>query len=68
MTGTIRTLNADRGFGFIRGEDGNEYFFHRSELRGGLNFEQLRQGQRVSFQPRESDKGPRAADIDAAAA
>ena len=68
MTGTIKTLSPDRGFGFIRGEDGNEYFFHRSELHAGLTFEQLSQGQRVSFEPRDSDKGLRAADIDAAAA
>ncbi len=63
MNGTIKKLTADRGFGFIRGEDGNEYFFHRSELRAGLRFDELREGQRVAFQPRQSDKGPRAAEI-----
>jgi cold shock protein len=68
MTGTIKKVTWDRGFGFIRGEDGHEYFFHRSELRGGLRFEELKEGQRVSFEPRQAERGPRAAAIAAAAA
>jgi CspA family cold shock protein len=68
MNGTIKKLTPDRGFGFIRGEDGNEYFFHRSELRGGLRFEELKEGQRVSFEARQADKGPRASEISPAAA
>jgi CspA family cold shock protein len=68
MNGTIKRLTADRGFGFIRGEDGAEYFFHRSELRGGLTFEELKEGQQVSFEPRRGDKGPRAGEVKAAAA
>ena len=68
MNGTIKRLTQDRGFGFIRGEDENEYFFHRSELRGGLRFDQLREGQRVTFEPRQAEKGPRAAEISPVAA
>ncbi len=68
MNGTIKKLTLDRGFGFIRGEDGSEYFFHRSELVGGLRFDELKEGQRVSFEPHQADKGPRAAAIRAAAA
>ena len=68
MNGTIKKLTPDRGFGFIRGENGSEYFFHRSELRGGLRFEDLREGQRVSFEPQQADKGPRAADVNPVAA
>lgn len=63
MTGTIKRLTMDRGFGFIRARDGVDYFFHRSELRGGLVFEQLREGQHVTFERREGDKGPRPAEI-----
>lgn len=62
--GTIKTLT-DRGFGFIRPEDGREdIFFHRSALVG-VSFEQLRQGDHVTFTA-ENDprgKGPRAADV-----
>lgn len=63
MTGTIKTLAKERGFGFISADDGQEYFFHQSELRGGLTFPQLKEGQHVTFEPRQSEKGPRAADI-----
>ena len=34
MTGKIRTIRADKGFGFIKDERGKEYFFHRSAVRG----------------------------------
>ena len=63
MTGTIKRITMDRGFGFIRADDGVDYFFHRSELRGGLIFEQLREGERVTFESKEGEKGPRAAEI-----
>lgn len=63
MNGTIKKVNRDRGFGFIQAEDGTDYFFHRSELRGGLAFDQLREGQRITFEPRQGDKGPRASDV-----
>ncbi len=41
MKGTIKTLVTDRGFAFLRGEDGKEYFFHRSGV-DGLRFENLK--------------------------
>jgi cold shock CspA family protein len=62
MTGTIKTITKNRAFGFIRGEDGADYFFHSSELRGP-EFEHLREGQPVRFEPRQTDKGPRAAEV-----
>ena len=46
--GTIKKIVSDRGFGFISGEDGKEYFFHRSAI---ANFDALRGGERVSFEP-----------------
>jgi CspA family cold shock protein len=63
MNGTIKKITKDRGFGFITAENGVEYFFHQSELRGGLTFDELREGQRVSFETAQSDKGPRAAEV-----
>lgn len=56
-TGTVKKVVEDRGFGFIAGEDGNEYFFHRD---GVENFESLRGGESVTFEIQQSDKGPRA--------
>lgn len=62
MTGTIKTLRTDKGFGFIQGEDGQEYFMHRSAVRGAV-FEQLREGQTVTFDGSRGDKGLRAENV-----
>jgi CspA family cold shock protein len=55
--GTIKTLT-DKGFGFIDA-GGKDLFFHRSAVEGA-GFEDLRQGQRVSFTEGQGPKGPRA--------
>ena len=60
--GTIKRLVRDRGFGFIRDDGGQEWFFHRSSVTEGA-FEQLNEGQRVSFDEEPSAKGPRAGNI-----
>ena len=46
--GTIARL-MDRGFGFIKTDDGTDIFFHRSEL-DGVEFNSLREGQEVEFE------------------
>ena len=62
MTGSIRTLRADKGFGFIKDEAGKEYFFHRSAVYGeGL--ENLKEGDSVEFDLGEGPKGPRAENV-----
>ena len=63
MTGTIAKVMSDKGFGFIQGEDGQEYFMHRSAVRDGSVFEQLREGQPVVFDAGRGDKGPRAENV-----
>ncbi|MEO8682478.1 MAG: cold shock domain-containing protein [Vicinamibacterales bacterium] len=60
LTGIIARLLLDKGFGFIRTSDDLEYFFHRSALPPGALFEQLREGQAVTFHVGDSAKGPRA--------
>ena len=47
--GTIRRLIADRGFGFIRTERGEDLFFHRNQLQG-VEFASLREGQQVEYE------------------
>jgi cold shock CspA family protein len=59
LTGTIKRVAVDKGFGFI-GADGTDYFFHRSSCDDGTSFDQLQAGDRVRFEPVESRKGPRA--------
>lgn len=63
VKGIIKKLTPDRAFGFIRAEDGVDYFFHQSELRGGLVFEDIREGEAVVFEPKTAEKGPRATEI-----
>ena len=62
MTGKIRTLRVDKGFGFIKGETGHEYFFHESAIYGE-GIADLREGDGVEFEAADSPKGPRAANV-----
>ena len=62
MNGTIKRLNSDRGFGFVGTEDGNDYFFHQSAC-SGVQFDDLREGQAVSFEAGQGPKGPRAENV-----
>ena len=66
MQGTIKRVIRDRGFGFIRSEDGKEIFFHRSSLQE-LNFDVLKEGQAVEFEMENGPKGPRAVAVRQAA-
>jgi CspA family cold shock protein len=52
---------SDKGFGFIDGERG-DLFFHHSEVQG-VTFEELREGQEVSYEEGQGPKGPRAASV-----
>ena len=60
-SGSIKRLVRDRGFGFIRDDGGQEWFFHRSSVQG--SFDQLNEGQRVVFDEEPSAKGPRAGNV-----
>lgn len=62
MTGTIKRLT-DKGFGFIaiEGQE-KDLFFHSSALVG-VTFTELKDGDKVSFEIEESDKGPRAINV-----
>jgi len=62
-TGTVKKVVADRGFGFITGEDGKDYFFHRDSLQSPLSFDRLIGGENVAFDIQSSPKGPRAANV-----
>jgi len=66
MLGTVKNVNKQRGFGFLRGTDGIEYFFHRSGVARDVNFEGLREGDKVQFDEVESEKGPRADNVELA--
>jgi len=59
--GTIKRLT-DRGFGFIDTGTGEDMFFHHSNLEG-VSYEQLQEGQRVSYTEGRGPKGPRAENV-----
>jgi CspA family cold shock protein len=61
--GTIKQLITDRGFGFIKTEEVEDLFFHRSELRG-VDFGCLREGQEVEFEVKQRFSGhPKALNV-----
>jgi len=63
MTGTIKTLRTEKGFGFIRDTGGKEYFFHRSAVEGE-DIDTLREGDTVEFTAgQDGPKGPRAENV-----
>lgn len=60
--GTVKWFNAEKGFGFIQREDGADVFVHFSAIDGD-GFKTLEEGQSVSFDIEESDRGPQAANV-----
>ena len=64
--GSIKKVVADRGFGFITGEDGKDYFFHRDGLASSLDFDRLVGGEKVQFDIEASPKGDRAKNVQSA--
>ena len=56
--GTIKKVITEKGYGFIRGEEG-DVFFHMSSVEGS-NFESLVEGQTVEYESEHGDKGPKA--------
>lgn len=62
MNGTVKRLVSEKGFGFVLGQDGHEYFFHQSACPQGV-FDTLREGQAVTFESGQGPKGPRAENV-----
>lgn len=63
MTGKIVRIMRDKNFGFIKGDHGSEeYFFHASALKNA-KFEDVEEGQEVTFEDADTAKGPRAEDV-----
>ena len=62
VRGKVKKLVPDRGFGFVRGEDGKEVFFHRSGL-GANEYDALSEGDVVEYVVQEGPRGPRAENV-----
>ena len=56
-TGTVKWFNADKGYGFITVDNGDEVFVHFSEIQGE-GFKTLEEGQKVEFEVTQGNRGP----------
>lgn len=65
MKGKVKFFNVKKGWGFIEGDDGKDYFVHYSDLQME-GFKKLKEGQEVSFSVKEGDKGLQAVEVKAA--
>lgn len=63
QTGTVKWFNESKGFGFIEREEGNDVFVHFRAIVGD-GFKTLREGQQVSFDVTQGQKGPQAENVE----
>ena len=64
-TGSVKWFNADKGFGFIEVEGGDDVFVHFSAIQGE-GFKTLEEGQTVTFDIEEGNRGPQATNVNKA--
>lgn len=62
MTGKVKWFNAEKGFGFIEREGGDDIFVHFTAIQGE-GFKTLEEGQEVEFDIVEGNRGPQAANV-----
>lgn len=60
MKGKVKFFNSEKEFGFISGEDGKEYFVHKTGLEDGTTIDK---DDSVSFEIEEGDRGPKAVKV-----
>ena len=61
-SGVVKWFNGSKGFGFITKESGGDIFVHFSGISGD-GYKSLQEGQKVSFEIEETDKGPQAVNV-----
>lgn len=62
VNGTVKWFNDSKGFGFIEQDNGPDVFVHFSAIEGD-GFKSLAEGDRVSFEVTEGQKGPQSANV-----
>ena len=63
MTGKVKWFNSEKGYGFITTDEGNDIFVHYSQIQKD-GFKALEEGERVSFDVVDGDKGPQASNVE----
>ncbi len=61
--GTVKWFDETKGYGFITSEDGGDIFVHYSSIQGG-GFKSLVEGDSVSFEVEQGEKGPKAVNVE----
>ena len=62
MKGTVKWLNEEKGFGFITAENGSDVFVHFSAIKAD-GFKRLEEGQKVTFETAEGQRGLQAQNV-----
>jgi CspA family cold shock protein len=62
LKGTVKWFNAEKGYGFISVEGGDDVFVHFSAIQGD-GFKSLDEGQEVEFEITQGNRGPQAANV-----
>ena len=65
LQGTVKWFNAEKGFGFIERQDGDDVFVHFSAIQGE-GFKSLEEGQSVTFEIVQGNRGDQAATVNKA--
>jgi CspA family cold shock protein len=60
MNGKVKFFNKSKGFGFVTGEDGKDYFMHQSGIEQGVF---VKDNDEVTFELEQGDRGPRATKV-----
>ena len=61
-TGKVKWFNDSKGFGFIETDDGTDVFVHHNDIQGE-GFKSLAEGEAVTFEVEQGEKGPRATNV-----
>ena len=63
FTGVVKWFDNERGFGFISANDGNDVYVHHQQVKEKTHNKDLHEGEQVSFDMVEKDKGPMAINV-----
>lgn len=63
VTGIVKWYNKEKGYGFISANNGDDVFVHHSQIKEKSNDKELSEGESVTFDIVEKDKGPSAINV-----